>query len=192
MTGSFWAPNVAIEVAIYRMGNGPGAKIPETWERKWKMAPRPKWPKNGRRNGKMDPKMGFWPDFGDFFHFGGHLSAISGVGPFSIFFPIFPGFLLRAPFPILVTQVDVDGPNSTSQHPSEAQQPVCAAAAMMHGMPMAPASSIHGVNGHFNRNPNGISRSCTSTALQTQFLHSLSWGGLQKHGVKNIFVINIF
>ena len=30
---------VAIEVAIYRMGNGPGAKIPEKWERKWKIAP---------------------------------------------------------------------------------------------------------------------------------------------------------
>ena len=33
---------------------------------------------------------------------------------------------------------------STSQHQSEAPQPVCAATAMMHGMPMAPASSVHG------------------------------------------------
>ena len=33
--------------------------------------------------------MGFWPDFGHFFHFDGHFSAISGVGPFSIFSPIF-------------------------------------------------------------------------------------------------------
>ena len=44
----------------------------------------------------------------------------------------------------MVTHVDVDGPDSTSQHPSEAPQPVCAAAAMMHGMSMAPASSVHG------------------------------------------------
>ena len=44
----------------------------------------------------------------------------------------------------MVTQGDVDGPDSTSQHQSEAPQPVCAAAAMMHGMPMAPASSVHG------------------------------------------------
>ena len=34
----------------------------------------------------------------------------------------------------MVTHVDVDGPESTSQHPSEAPQPQCAAAAMMHGM----------------------------------------------------------
>ena len=44
----------------------------------------------------------------------------------------------------MVTHVDVDGPDSTSQHQSEAPQPVCAAAAMMHGMPMAPASSVYG------------------------------------------------
>ena len=89
-------PGLAIEVAIYRMGNRPGAKIPEKWERKWKMAPGPKWPKNGNQNGKMHPKMGFWPDFGHFFHFSGHFSAISGLGPSSIFCPIFPGFLLQA------------------------------------------------------------------------------------------------
>ena len=78
---------VATEVAIYRMGNGPGAKIPEKWERKWKTAPGPKWPKNGNQNGKMDPKMDFgliwpscpcrWPFFGHFrpgaiFHFLSH------------------------------------------------------------------------------------------------------------------------
>ena len=39
---------------------------------------------------------------------------------------------------------DIDGPDSTSQHPSEAPQPQGAAAAMMHGMSMAPASSHHG------------------------------------------------
>ena len=44
----------------------------------------------------------------------------------------------------MATHVDVDGPESTSQHQSEAPQPVCAAATMMHGMPMAPASSVHG------------------------------------------------
>ena len=44
----------------------------------------------------------------------------------------------------MVTHDDVDGPASTSQHQMEAPQPVCAAAAMMHGMPMAPASSFHG------------------------------------------------
>ena len=44
----------------------------------------------------------------------------------------------------MVTHVDIDGPDSTSQHPSEAPQPVCAAAAMIHGMAMAPASSVHG------------------------------------------------
>ena len=43
--------------------------------------------------------MGFWPDFGHSFHLDCNFSAISGVGPFSIFFPIFPGFLLRASFP---------------------------------------------------------------------------------------------
>ena len=30
---------VAMEVAIYRMGSGAGAKIPGKWERKWKMVP---------------------------------------------------------------------------------------------------------------------------------------------------------
>ena len=46
--------------------------------------------------------------------------------------------------PSLVTHTDVDGPDSTSQLPSEAPQPQCAAAAMMHGMSMTPASSYHG------------------------------------------------
>ena len=84
---------VAIEVAFYRMGNRPDAKIPEKWEIKWKMAPGPKRPKNGQKS------HAFW---GPFFHFGGHFSAISGLGPFSIFFPIFPGFLRRAAFPFCI------------------------------------------------------------------------------------------
>ena len=85
--------------AIYRMGNGPGAKIPEKWEGKWKMAPRLTWPKNGRRNGKNGQNQAKIPFLGPFFRFGGHFLAISGGGPFSIFFPIFPGVLLRARFP---------------------------------------------------------------------------------------------
>ena len=40
-------------------------KIPGKWERKWKMAPGPKWPKNGHRHGKWTPEWYFWP----FFHF---------------------------------------------------------------------------------------------------------------------------
>ena len=43
-----------------------------------------------------------------------------------------------------VTHVDVDGPDSSAQPPQEVQQPQCAAAAMMHGISMAPASSQHG------------------------------------------------
>ena len=43
-----------------------------------------------------------------------------------------------------LTHVDVDGPSSTEQPPQEAQQPQCAAAAVMHGISMAPASSLHG------------------------------------------------
>ena len=44
----------------------------------------------------------------------------------------------------MVTHVDVDGPDSTSQPQQEVPQPQCAAAAMMHGISMAPASSLHG------------------------------------------------
>ena len=43
-----------------------------------------------------------------------------------------------------VTHDDVDGPDSSAQPPQEVQQPQCAAAAMMHGISMAPASSLHG------------------------------------------------
>ena len=35
-------------------------------------------------------------------------------------------------------------PVSSAQPPQEVQQPQCAAAAMMHGISMAPASSLHG------------------------------------------------
>ena len=37
-------PPFASAVAIYRMGNRPGAKIQGKWERKWKMAPGLTWP----------------------------------------------------------------------------------------------------------------------------------------------------
>ena len=89
---------VTIEVAIYRMGNRPDAKILGKWERKWKMAPGPKWPKNGRRNGKMDPKMGClaifpfrWQFFGHFgpgaiFHFLSHFSGIFASGRFPMLY----------------------------------------------------------------------------------------------------------
>ena len=79
--------------------NGLQQKSRKKWEGKWKMAPGPTWPRNGNQNGKMHPKMGFWPDFGHFFHLGSQFSAISGVRPFSIFFPVFPGFLLQARLP---------------------------------------------------------------------------------------------
>ena len=90
---------LASAVTIYRMGDWSGAKIRGKWERKWKVAPGLKSLKNGHRNGKMTPKMGFWPFLSLFFLFGGHFSAISGWGPFSISFPIFPGFLRRTGFP---------------------------------------------------------------------------------------------
>ena len=60
-------------------------KIRQKGERKWKIAPGLKWPKNGRRDGIS-------AIFLYFFHVGGHFSAISGRGTFSIFFPLFFGF----------------------------------------------------------------------------------------------------
>ena len=44
----------------------------------------------------------------------------------------------------MVTHVDVDGPDSSAQPQQEVPQPQCAATAMMHGISMAPASSLHG------------------------------------------------
>ena len=82
----------ACAVAIYRMGNRSGAKIRGKWERKWKMAPGLKWPKNGHRNGKNRekwPKSHFWSHFSISvamfrpFQAGGHF-------PFS--FPFSPDF----------------------------------------------------------------------------------------------------
>ena len=67
------------------MGNRPDTKIPRKWEREWKMAPSPKWP----RKWKNGPQNGIWAIFWPFFHFGGHFSVVSGLGPFSIFFLVF-------------------------------------------------------------------------------------------------------
>ena len=84
--------SIAIEVAIYRMGNGPGAKIPEKWERKWKMAPRPKWPKNGRRNGKNRQNQDRIPFSDPFFHFDCHFRPFRAWGHFPFSFPFFWDF----------------------------------------------------------------------------------------------------
>ena len=60
-----------------KMENGPRLEMAEKWSPKWK---------NGSGSGSL----------ATFFHFGGHFSAISSGGPFSICFPIFPRFLRRA------------------------------------------------------------------------------------------------
>ena len=67
----------------------------------------------------------------------------------------------------MITHTGVDGPASTSQHQSEAPQPVCAAAAMMHGMPMAPASSARSVHG-----------GCPSIAEHQEFAPSMPPPGM--------------
>ena len=64
-------------------GNGDTSEMAERWPSKWK-----KWPNQAKI-----------PFSGPFFHFDRHFSAILGLGPFSIFFPIFLGFWLRARFP---------------------------------------------------------------------------------------------
>ena len=94
--GEIFTPRIWGVKILRGMENLPDAKIPGKWEEdgKWAQARHgqkwpPKW-KNGPQNG----------DFGLFiFHFGGHFLAMSGLGPFSIFFPTFPGFLRRAGFP---------------------------------------------------------------------------------------------
>ena len=91
---------LAIEVAIYRMGNWPGAKIPEKWERKWKMAPRLNGWKMATKMEKV-AKIRPNPIFGCIFlPFDCHFSAISGLGPFPFSFPFFRDFA-PGPFPIL-------------------------------------------------------------------------------------------
>ena len=92
--------------------SGSGVELRLKWPfTEWETGLEQKSRKNGKENGKWfqarngrkmanemekRPKISFW---GPFFHFGCHFSAISGLGPFSIFFPIFPGFLRRAGFP---------------------------------------------------------------------------------------------
>ena len=53
-----WTGQVCKEVALCTMGSQPCANIPEKMERKWKMAPGLKWPKNGRPKWKKRPKNG--------------------------------------------------------------------------------------------------------------------------------------
>ena len=78
----------------------------------WQTGPAQKSGENGKENGtemaekwppkwENGPKNGIWAIFLYFFHFGGHFSAISGRGPFSIFFPISPDFFAPDRFPIL-------------------------------------------------------------------------------------------
>ena len=103
-------PTIAIEVAIYRIQNGKPArhKNPEKMGKKIEHGPKPemaeKWPpewKNGPQNGQN-------PILGPIFPFRWPLSTILGLGPFSIFFPIFSGFLCRAGFPILYMATSID------------------------------------------------------------------------------------
>ena len=73
-------PSLRSEWLFYRMENLPDAKIPGKWERKWpEMAKKwtPKW-ENGAQNGSLA-----------LFPFRGPFLAISGLGPFTILFPIF-------------------------------------------------------------------------------------------------------
>ena len=95
---------VAIEVAIYRIGKFRETGPEQQFRKNGKETG--KWPqaRNGR---KMAIKMEKWTrkcDFGlilaIFSVSVAIFSAISGVRPFSIFFPIFRGFLLRASFPV--------------------------------------------------------------------------------------------
>ena len=75
---------IAIQVALYGMQTGLAQKFREMGK-KMEKGPRPemvdKWPTKW----KMDPKIGVLPILGHFFHFGGHFSTISGLGPFSFF-----------------------------------------------------------------------------------------------------------
>ena len=88
----------ACAVAIYRMGNrakNPG-KMGKKWHPAWNSRKMATEIEKIEKNGQTMAKLPFW---GPFFHFWAHFSAISGQGPFSSFFPIFPGFLCRTGFP---------------------------------------------------------------------------------------------
>ena len=56
------------------------------------MAPGPKWPKNGNPNGKMDPQMGFWPDFGHFSILAAIFRLFQAWGHFPFSLPFFRDF----------------------------------------------------------------------------------------------------
>ena len=66
-----------------KMENGHRPDMTEKWLSKWT--------KNGRKS-----HSGV-----HFFHFGSQFLAISGLGPFSIIFPIFPAIFASGRFPIL-------------------------------------------------------------------------------------------
>ena len=79
------ALGLRVVLRLPKMENGPRPEMAEKWLPKWE---------NG-------PTNGIWAFFRHFFHVRSHFSAISGLGPFSIFFPIFPGFFALGPRPIL-------------------------------------------------------------------------------------------
>ena len=95
-----------------------GLELRSKWPfTEWETGPTQKSRENGKENGKwpqaqhgqkMAAEMEKWAQNGIlaifwlFFHFGGHFLAISGLGPFFIFFPIFSGFLCRACFPFCI------------------------------------------------------------------------------------------
>ena len=61
--------------------------------------------RNGRKMAvemENGPRNGILAIFCPFFHFDCNFLPTSGLGPFSFFFPIFPGFLCRAGFPFCI------------------------------------------------------------------------------------------
>ena len=90
--------NVAIGVVIYRMGILADAKTPGKWERKWKMAPGPRWPK------KWPDEMEKWTpewDSGHLFPFRRPLFGHFGPGAIFHFVSHFPKIFASARIPIL-------------------------------------------------------------------------------------------
>ena len=84
--------SVAVEVAIYRMGNWPGAKIPGEMGKKVENGPTPKMAEKWQSKWKKWPKSGQNPIFGSIFHFDCHFSAISDLEQFPFSVPFFRDF----------------------------------------------------------------------------------------------------
>ena len=82
---------------------GQNPKMGRNWpkNRKWPLGP--KWGKNGP---EMAKKWKNDPEFHFFSPFLGHFFPISGRGPFSIFWPIFPHFWILARFPFYIRRPD--------------------------------------------------------------------------------------